>query len=147
MGRQPPKEIVEAAQAAARATKIPASVALGQWALESGWGKSMPPGSNNPFGIKAVAGQPSISALTREVVRGKSVFLQQPFRKFDSLADAFLSHNDLLANSRYYAAARKVLPSVPQFVALMAKSYATDPNYARSLMAVINGSNLTRYDI
>jgi flagellum-specific peptidoglycan hydrolase FlgJ len=147
MGRQPTPDIIAAAQAASQITKIPASIALGQWALESGWGSSMPPGSNNPFGIKAVGNQPRVVSLTREVVRGKSIFVQQPFRKFDSLEDAFVAHNNLLATSKYYAAARKFLPQVPQFVAAMAKSYATDPNYAKALMAVINGSNLTRYDV
>ena len=33
----------------------------------------MPPGSNNPFGIKAVGDQPSVESPTREVINGENV--------------------------------------------------------------------------
>ena len=52
-GRTPPDAVIRAAQASQTRWGIPASVTLAQWALESAWGSRMPPGSNNPFGIKA----------------------------------------------------------------------------------------------
>ena len=49
----------------------------------------MPPDSNNPFGIKAMAQQPAVESPTREVIAGESVTIIARFRKFDSLTDAF----------------------------------------------------------
>ena len=63
------RDVIEAAQASERKHGIPASVSLAQFALESAWGKKMPPDSHNPFGIKAVQGQPAVTVRTREVDR------------------------------------------------------------------------------
>ena len=52
--RQDPPEVGDAAVASRRKWTVPASITIAQWAVESAWGASMPPGSNNPFGIKAV---------------------------------------------------------------------------------------------
>jgi hypothetical protein len=46
------------------------SVSLAQWALESAYGRAEPPASNNPFGIKALPGQPSVAAMTHETLHG-----------------------------------------------------------------------------
>ena len=48
-----PRRLIDAAQAAQQKWGIPASVTLGQWAIESAYGQAMPEGSHNPFGIKA----------------------------------------------------------------------------------------------
>jgi flagellum-specific peptidoglycan hydrolase FlgJ len=46
---------------------IPAGVTAAQWATETGWGRSMPDGSNNPFGIKSYPGcAGEVLAQTRE---------------------------------------------------------------------------------
>lgn len=63
-------EVIAAAQKAQTATTIPAAVTLAQWAIESGHGKHMPTGSNNPSGIKAAGTQPYVEARTREVIHG-----------------------------------------------------------------------------
>jgi hypothetical protein len=55
-------DVINAAQATQDRWGVPASVTLAQWALESRYGASMPVGSNNPFGIKAVSGQPFVEA-------------------------------------------------------------------------------------
>jgi flagellum-specific peptidoglycan hydrolase FlgJ len=143
----PEPEIVEAAQAAQRKWKIPASVSLSQWALESGWGKHTPPGSNNPFGYKALPGQPSVTVQTREFVHGRYITINAPFRKFDSLADAFDEHARLLAQAAPYAKAREVLPSPINFVHALTGIYATDPAYGSELTTIIIGDKLTQYDV
>src|SRR5206468_4002908 len=61
-----PSDIVHYAVAAKAKWKVPASISLGQWALESDWGNAMPDGSNNPFGVKATPGGPSAKATTIE---------------------------------------------------------------------------------
>jgi flagellum-specific peptidoglycan hydrolase FlgJ len=146
MSTQPPPDIVAAAQLAESTWRIPASVTLAQWALESGWGQHMPPGSNNPFGIKAKIGEPVSLAATREVVAGRDITLNTGFRKFATMADAFDAHARLLATAPVYAPARACLPDVKAFCAALTGRYATDPHYGDRLAAVIDGSQLERYD-
>ena len=50
-----PSDVIEAAKTSRQRWGIPASITLAQWIVESAWGSAMPPDSNNPFGIKALA--------------------------------------------------------------------------------------------
>ena len=75
-----PKDIIAAAQASQTKWSVPASISIAQWAIESGYGAHMPPASNNPFGIKARPGQPSVEAMTAEYIGGRTIHLMQPFR-------------------------------------------------------------------
>jgi flagellum-specific peptidoglycan hydrolase FlgJ len=150
---QPTPDVVAAAQAATRKWGVPASVTLAQWALESGWGKDMPPGSFNPFGIKArlnKAGQPlepAVAAATTEDVDGQVRRVTAWFRKFPSLEAAFDDHGELLATAAVYAPAMAVRTSPDAFARMLTGRYATDPAYAGKLLAVMNGSNLYKYDV
>lgn len=147
MARIPPPEIIAAAKAAHKIwPTIPPSVDIAQWEIESGWGEHMPAGSNNPFGIKALKGQPSVTAMTTEYVGGRFIRVPQPFRKYASLSEAFIDHSRLLATAAPYAAARARLPDVRAFVVEMAKRYATDPGYAGKILGQIDAGNLTQYD-
>jgi flagellum-specific peptidoglycan hydrolase FlgJ len=138
-------EWIAAAKQAQASTGIPASVSLAQFGLESGWGKHMPPNSNNPFGIKAFHGG-GVSSETTEVVNGKVVHEEQPFAVYPDLKTAFLAHALLLTHNPVYKDAMVVLPDVTKFVPLMAKHYATDPNYAMKIFGIIHSGNLTQYD-
>jgi len=138
--------VVTAAQAAQRKWSLPSSVSIAQYALESGWGQHMPPGSNNPFGIKALPGQPSVSVPTREFTGGRYVTVQAAFAAFPSLVEAFDAHARLLAVGTPYARARALLPDVFKFVDALTGVYATDPNYGAELTEIIRGDNLTQYD-
>src|SRR5262249_32080407 len=91
-----PDDIISAAQASRDKWKILASVTLAQWALESAWGRKMPLGSNNPFGIKAASGEAFVEATTREHINGQDVTITARFRKFGSIAEAFDEHDRLL---------------------------------------------------
>lgn len=144
-GRFPP-ELIAGAQASQKNTGIPASVTLAQWALESGWGKSMPEGSNNPFGIKAAAGQDYVEAKTREVLDGKEVFITARFRKFASISEAFDLHGQLLANGKAYAHARSLLPDADNFADALTGTYATDPDYGKILKKIMKANNLYQYN-
>jgi flagellum-specific peptidoglycan hydrolase FlgJ len=144
---QPSSEIVKAARAAQAKYKVPASISLAQWALESGWGNHMPAGSNNPFGIKALPGQPHVTVPTREVDKyGRSITINAGFRKFESVAEAFDLHARLLATAPIYQPARDALPDPFAFADELTGRYATDPHYGSLLGSIMRGSNLTRYD-
>lgn len=143
----PPAEVIAAARAAQAKWRIPASVSLAQWEIESGWGKHEPPGSNNPFGIKAKPGAPAVTVSTREEdAQHHSYFIQAAFAKFPSEADAFLEHARLLATAGCYATACAKLPDVQSFVNLMAPHYATAHDYASALWGAICAGRLTQYD-
>ncbi len=133
---------VDAALATQAKYGVPAAVTLGQYGLESSFGKRMPAGSNNPFGIKATAGQPYVEAETTEVINGVSQRVKQRFAKYDSLADAFDAHGRLLANGKAYEEARKHTDDPMAYAAALTGKYATDPQYGAKLQAIMGSSAL-----
>jgi Mannosyl-glycoprotein endo-beta-N-acetylglucosaminidase len=141
-----PADVGEAAVASHRRWAVPASVTVAQWAVESAWGASTPPGSNNPFGIKATAGQPAVESPTREVVNGESVTIDARFRVFDSLSQAFDEHGRLLATAPVYKDAMKQADNPDAFADALTGVYATDPNYGFTLKWVMQNYGLTQYD-
>jgi flagellum-specific peptidoglycan hydrolase FlgJ len=140
----PKPEIIAAAKAAQSKWGIPASVSIAQFALESGWGAHIP--GNNPFGIKALTGYPTQTFATHEVVHGHLVPCEQKFAAFTDLAQAFECHAKLLATAAVYRSAFTVLPDLAKFVTRMGAHYATDPQYAAKLLALIQSDDLTQYD-
>lgn len=139
-------EAIAAAKSAEAHWGIPASITLAQYGLESSFGLHMPKGSNNPFGMKAVAGQPSVVVPTREYIGGKFVIVRAAFRVFASLAEAFSEHGRLLAQAKPYAKAREKLPDPFAFADALTGVYATDPKYGEKLKTLIRAYNLTQYD-
>jgi flagellum-specific peptidoglycan hydrolase FlgJ len=105
----------------------------------------MPPGSNNPFGIKALPGQASVSAKTQEFVNGVEGTYLQNFRAFDSLTDAFNSHGLLIATGKPYQTAFEQYEQDHNVVALIkgvaaryaTARYATAPTYAERLITLL----------
>jgi hypothetical protein len=144
-GEAPP-EVIEAAVESRKRWKVPASVTLAQWAVESAWGAAMPPGSNNPFGIKALANEPAVESPTREVVDGKSVVVEAKFRQFDSMTQAFDLHGKLLATAEPYKPAMQVADNPEAFADALTNVYATDPEYGMTLKWVIKNYGWTQYD-
>lgn len=143
-------EIIKAAQAAQERWNVWASVSLAQFGVESAWGRSMPRGSNNPFGIKALPGHPSVAAATHEEIGGRLVPMTCYFAKFDSFDEAFEEHAKLLASSHYYHDAmahayRSGDPSAERFIDGLG-AYATDHNYRATLKNVARSLNLYQYD-
>ena len=144
-----PAEVVAAAQQVQRETGCPAGATLAQWALESGWGKMIPPGSNNFFGVKALPGYPYVEAPTKEWDAKTKQFIEVTarFRKYSSVADAFYVHGLMLMNPHGpYAAARAYADNSINFVRSIAGKYATDPDYANKLIHIIVEYGLSRFD-
>lgn len=135
-----------AADAAERATGIPAANILGQAALESGWGKReirAKDGSNshNLFGIKATTNWTGKVAevTTTEYIGGVARKVTAKFRAYDSYEDAFKDHARLLSQSPRYSQAVAQADSVRAYAqGLQRGGYATDPAYADKLTQVIN---------
>ena len=146
-GREPPIEVIDAARQSEQRWHVPASISIAQWILESGEGRHMPPGSNNPFGIKAAAGQPSVTVRTREETRsGRSFHIRAPFRKFATLAEAFEAHGRLLATHRAYGEARRHSDDPDAYADALTGRYATDTHYGTLLKTIMRSRDLYRYN-
>jgi LysM repeat protein len=149
-GKLSPREFIAllgpAAQAVARRTGVPASVTLAQAALETGWGKSTIGNAKNLFGIKGTGPAGSIRVPTREFVSGRTVTVQAAFRKYNSWEESIQDHADFLVRGRRYRRAFSA-PNADQFAqAIAAAGYATDPNYAASLIKIMKAHDLYRWD-
>lgn len=137
-----PLDVIAAAKASQRKWKIPASVSLAQWAVESGWGVHYS-GKSNPFGIK---GKGTL-VRTREWSKTRGTYyINAEFKDYPSIEAAFEDHGRIL-NLPVYARARAKLPDVNAFCNALTGVYATDPNYGKVLISVIDGSQkLRQYD-
>lgn len=128
------------------------SVLLAQAALESGFGKSeLAHQHNNLFGIKAGKdweGE-TVNLPTREVIDGKDVWVDADFRKYASVSDSIKDRKNFLKKNIRYSIAGVFKAKTPeaQAVALQDAGYATDPTYAKTIIALIRKHNLTRFDV
>jgi flagellar protein FlgJ len=136
------------AQAAERASGIPARHILAQAALESGWGRSEPHSSDgtpsrNLFGIKAGREWtgPVAETTTTEFVNGVAQKLTQRFRAYGSYAESFADHARLMTNNpRYRGVLSQGNDAVGFGAALQQAGYATDPRYAEKITRIIQSS-------
>lgn len=125
------------------------SVRLAQNILETGcvihpW--------NNLGGIKVGSGSPNaywrggvVYKGTWEVYDGKRVDIQAAFRAYDTLYDFYMDQDRLFRMPRYERVRRAMTPEL-QAEMLQACGYATDPSYARKLIAIIREAGLRVYD-
>jgi flagellum-specific peptidoglycan hydrolase FlgJ len=141
---------------AAKGTGLFPSLFMAQAILESSDLKGVPANSglaknhNNYFGIKADKKWKGKKVImkTREVIKGKSVMVDAPFRKYDDPRNSFFDRVLFLIQNKRYANAGVFKASSPyqQAKALQAAGYATDPKYADTLQNIINKYSLTTLD-
>jgi peptidoglycan hydrolase FlgJ len=140
------KQMLPHAEAAARELGVDPHALLAQAALETGWGKSVPCNaagecSFNLFGIKAGTqwSGAAVNVPTLEFEEGVAVRKVERFRAYESPADSFRDYAKLIGNNTRYENAVGTGDNVAAFAsALQRGGYATDPNYARKLVAVAN---------
>ena len=128
---------------------IPASFILAQAALESRWGDSdLVARANNLFGVKADKSWhgPTLAMRTGEVFNGKKVTVPAVWRKYSSWAECMTDHADFFHDNPRYAACFKETTGAGWACAVAKAGYATDPDYAVKLVAVMKGRNLQRFD-
>ena len=143
----PSPAVIAAAQGSQRKYAILASTSLGQWALESEWGRELT-GAFNYFGVKAPnLAVPGRMCWTHEEVHGVRERMQCRFRDFVSEAAAFDYHGLLIATDRRYAAAYKARAELEAYVRALAPVYATAAGYADQLLGLIHDNRLTLYDL
>lgn len=123
------------------------SLTIAQAILESGWGKStLATKGKNLFGIKATNWRgEKITLPTAEYINGQWITVQAEFRKYNNYGESIKDHSDLLQINRY-ARVRQSKNYIEGAKALKECGYATDPNYSRLLIQIIEENNLHIYD-
>lgn len=140
------RQMLPHAEKAAREIGVDPHALLAQAALETGWGKSVPgtaagDSSFNLFGIKAGSQWSGATANvpTLEFEDGVAVKKIERFRSYESAAASFEDYAKLIGSSARYENARGSGSDVASFAAALQQGgYATDPNYARKIVAVAN---------
>ena len=138
--------LVGPAQACQRTTGIPASFTIAQAALESSWGQRAP--GNNLFGVKADRAWKgkTVDVPTHEVLNGKRVAMTCKFRAYADWTECINDRvNFFKANPRYRECFRETTGE-GWARAVAAAGYATDPGYAKKLIAIMRGRNMAKYD-
>ncbi len=111
---------------------------VAQAALESGWGQVA--AGNNFFGIKAGSGWRGavLDNQTQEFVNGAAVAVAAPFRAYKDVDASVTDYVRLLGGNARYAAVRGTGSDTAAFTrAIQDAGYATDPDYALKLRAVV----------
>ncbi|MEL4871366.1 flagellar assembly peptidoglycan hydrolase FlgJ [Pantoea agglomerans] len=136
--------LLRPAQEAAQQSGLHPHLILAQAALESGWGKREIPAadgspSHNLFGIKATGDWrgKTTEITTTEYINGVRQKVKAAFRVYDSYEHALSDYAKLLTkNPRYRGVVQSGSPEQGA-KALQAGGYATDPAYAKKLIAII----------
>ena len=131
------QSILPSVQSAAAALGVSPVAILAQAALETGWGSHAP--GNNLFGIKAGGNWQgaSLSGLTQEFAGGVAQMGEAAFRAYQSASDSVQNYAQMMLGSPRYQSVRGHGGDIAGFAsALQHSGYATDPDYARKLLAV-----------
>lgn len=122
---------------------IPASITLSQGILESGFGNSkLAVKANNHFGIKC-------HDWKGDTFKQHDDKRNECFRKYDDAAQSFEDHSTFLTTrSRYASLFELEITDYKSWAkGLKDAGYATNPQYPRRLIDIIERYNLDQYDI
>lgn len=137
------------------------SVVIAQAIQESNWGQSeLYKKAYNIFGVKGTYKGQSIKYYTDEYVSNdtpvskdvkvvhegdrKKISIPATFRKYPTVYDAVENHSTVTALN--FIKKKNVMSYEEQAKMLQKNGYATDPNYAKNLIALIKQYNLSKYD-
>ena len=121
---------------------IPASITLAQGLLESAAGRStLAREGNNHFGIKCHTTWTGASMLRDDDAPDEC------FRVYDSAEQSFKDHSEFLSRKRYQPLFQHDVTDYASWAKGLSKcGYATDPNYADRLIAIIERYSLYNFD-
>jgi LysM repeat protein len=137
------------AKAISRDTGMSWELILAQAAQETGWGEKVLAGTHNIFNIKA-SGEWSGESKTFhvwEIVGGKKVWVDAPFRVYPDYGAALRDRVEFLKKNPRYAKAglfdKGTIGTLRgEATALQEAGYATDPEYAENLETVFKGRTM-----
>ena len=125
-------------------TGVPASITLAQGILETAGGQSdLASVANNHFGIKCKSDWNGDYMLHDDDAKNER------FRKYATVEDSYKDHSDFLKARPGYAFLFKLDPTDYEGWAkgLKKAGYATNPNYAQSIIKMIVENNLQDYSM
>ena len=146
-------DIAPAAQQMQANYGVHASISIAQAILESDWGESeLSAVYNNLYGMKGDNPENTVRLVTSEYYNGEWVTIQANFRVYGSWAESVQDHALLFVNGTtwdpdQYAPVLQAATYQEAAQALQDCGYATDPDYAEKLIAVIEQHALYDYDI
>lgn len=124
-------------------TGIPASITLAQACLESSNGNSeLSIASNNHFGIKCHKSWQGKRIYHDDDAKGEC------FRVYDEVYDSYIDHSDFLRNGQRYAFLFEFDKNdfTSWAYGLKKAGYATNPEYPKLLIKIIEENQLYKYD-
>jgi len=129
---------------------IPASIILAQALHESNYGSSrLALNANNHFGIKCKSYWEGGTYYHEDDDHDASGrLIESCFRAYDTVYDSYIDHSNFLLHTKHY----KKLFSIPRHdykswaIGLQKCGYATDPEYARKLIRIVEKFKLQTYD-
>ncbi len=132
------QEVIDLALKVQEKYNVPASVTLGAYAYESGWGKSsLAKKNHNYFGI------------TGKGTAGSTYGTTHTWAKYNNMEESFDAFGKLLSSNKYSKLTQNA-NSTYEYVHAYADTYAppSDGNvsYADNLLKIISDYNLTQYD-
>lgn len=134
-----------------RGNPLFSSVVIAQAICESGWGQSqIMMRANAIFGIKATSSWKGkvYNAKTKECYDGVNyTTITDCFRAYDNLEDSIADYFNLICGLSRYSNALHCSNPLECITAIKNGGYATSPTYINTIMSIINGSNLTKYDV
>ncbi len=146
-------QLVPSAQKLQREYGVFASVSLAQAALESNYGTSQLSAKyNNLFGVKTdMSDNQAVNLPTLEFIDGEMVERSERFKVYQSWEDSMRAHAELIYygtswNSEYYADVKNGQTYKEQAEGLQSAGYATDPDYTRKIIEMIETWELHQYD-
>ena len=131
---------------------VHASISIAQAILESDWGESeLSAVYNNLYGMKGDNPENTVLLATGEYYNGQWVTIQANFRVYGSWAESVQDHALLFVNGttwdpNQYVPVLQATTYQEAAQALQDCGYATDPDYAAKLIAVIEQNALYEYD-
>ena len=129
---------------------VPASIKLAQAILESRSGTSdFARSSNNHFGIKCKSYWKGRRYFHEDDdYDEKGTLLESCFRSYDRVMDSYIDHSNFLYYTSHYQ--KLFLIDRQDYKSwaygLQKCGYATDPNYAKKLISIIEKEGLAKYD-
>jgi endonuclease YncB( thermonuclease family)/flagellum-specific peptidoglycan hydrolase FlgJ len=132
------KQVGPQAERVAQQLGVPVDAVIGQWGLETGWGKSVIPGTNNFGNIKDFSKNGN-GVAAKDNMNGSV----DKYRKYND-ADGFANDFSTLLGNRRYAGALNTQDAQAYFSGLKAGGYAEDPNYVQSGTRAANMVSMAR---
>ena len=143
-------QIAPSAVQIAKQRGLYASMMIAQASLESGWGSSqLSTQAFNLFGVKWNGSGAFVQMPTNEHYQGSNHRVTAKFQKYGSYGESMNNYATMILN-RFPNSTPGKAGSVEQATKNLSHgvygTYATDPNYAATLMRIINMYGLKQYD-